>query len=443
MTAAAAPLGWFGIVRLGLVQAAIGAIVAMTTSLLNRVMVVEYALPAMLPAALVGWHYAVQLTRPRWGHGSDRSVRRVPWITGGMAVLALGAVLATGVAGLIAADPWIGIPVAALAFAMIGLGVGAAGTTLLALLASLVAPERRAGAASLTWIMMVAGIVAATATASSLLEPFSPQRLMTVAGGVVLVAFAIACIAVRGLDRTTAADAPPAPVSAQASFGAALAAIWDDRAARRLTVFIFVSMLAYSTQDMILEPFAGLVFGFTPAQSTGLASVQHMGVLIGMVLVGTFGNRFGAARDRDLRGWIIAGCLGSAVALAAIALAGAGAVAGVLTPLVFVLGFANGVFAVAAIATMMALAGADGGGREGIRMGLWGAAQAIAFGLGGFLGAAGADVGRALLARPADAFALVFAVEAGLFLLSTVLAARLSGTRPATSWHPAIRGAVA
>ncbi len=31
--------------------------------------------PAMLPAALVGWHYAVQLTRPRWGHGSDRGAR--------------------------------------------------------------------------------------------------------------------------------------------------------------------------------------------------------------------------------------------------------------------------------------------------------------------------------------------------------------------------------
>ena len=46
-------LGWLGIVRLGLVQSAIGAIVMLTTSLLNRVMVVEYALPAALPAGLV------------------------------------------------------------------------------------------------------------------------------------------------------------------------------------------------------------------------------------------------------------------------------------------------------------------------------------------------------------------------------------------------------
>ena len=36
-----APLNWFGIARLGLVQAALGGIVALTTSTLNRIMVVE------------------------------------------------------------------------------------------------------------------------------------------------------------------------------------------------------------------------------------------------------------------------------------------------------------------------------------------------------------------------------------------------------------------
>ena len=60
-------LGWFGIVRLGAVQAAIGAMVMLATSLLNRVMVVEYGIAAAIPAGLVAWHYAVQLSRPLWG----------------------------------------------------------------------------------------------------------------------------------------------------------------------------------------------------------------------------------------------------------------------------------------------------------------------------------------------------------------------------------------
>ena len=52
------PLGWTGIVRLGLVQSALGAIVAFATTTLNRVMVVEYAMPAILPAGFIAWHYA-------------------------------------------------------------------------------------------------------------------------------------------------------------------------------------------------------------------------------------------------------------------------------------------------------------------------------------------------------------------------------------------------
>ena len=81
------PLGWFGIVRLGLVQMALGAVVVLTTSTLNRVMVIELALPALVPGLLVAFHYAVQITRPRMGFGSDRSGRCTPWILGGMAVL--------------------------------------------------------------------------------------------------------------------------------------------------------------------------------------------------------------------------------------------------------------------------------------------------------------------------------------------------------------------
>ena len=49
-------LGWLGIARLGLVQASLGSIVVLTTSTLNRVMVVELALPAIIPGALVALH---------------------------------------------------------------------------------------------------------------------------------------------------------------------------------------------------------------------------------------------------------------------------------------------------------------------------------------------------------------------------------------------------
>jgi MFS transporter, BCD family, chlorophyll transporter len=135
----AATLGWCGIVRLGLVQAMLGAVVVLTTSTLNRVMVVELALPALLPGLLVALHYAVQMTRPRMGYGSDRGQRRTPWILGGMAVLAAGGLGAALAVAWMGSDRWAGMALAVLSFALVGLGVSAAGTSLLVLLAKRVA----------------------------------------------------------------------------------------------------------------------------------------------------------------------------------------------------------------------------------------------------------------------------------------------------------------
>ena len=48
-------------------------------------------------------------------------------------------------------------------------------------------------------------------------------------------------------------------------------------------------------------------------------------------------------------------------------------------------------------------------------MGLWGAAQAIAAGFGGFLGAAAVDAMRASSPSPPTAYGAVFLAEAALF----------------------------
>ena len=406
-------MSWFSIVRLGGVQAAIGAMVMLCTSLLNRVMVVEYAMAASIPAGLVAWHYAVQLSRPVWGHGSDRGQRRTPWIIGGMAVLASGAMLA------VYATVSQSIVLAVLAFTLIGAGVGAAGTSLLAVLATQTRPDQRAAAAAITWIMMISGIVVTAGVAGQMLKPFSVERLIMVVCGVAVAAFVVAVISVWGVERPRNAE----PVRTPLDFRAAVTEMLADREARVFTIFVFVSMLAYSMQDMILEPFAGLMFAMSPGESTSLSGVQHMGVLAGMMLVGVGGRAF--AKDASgLRSWTVAGCIGSAVALVGLTLAANAAPHWPIAANVALLGFCNGVFAVSAIGAMMALAGAGGEDREGVRMGVWGASQAIAFGLGGLIGAVGVDVGRAMMGADTPAFALIFGIEAGMFLLAALVALR-------------------
>lgn len=416
-------IGWFSIVRLGAVQAAIGAIVMLATSLLNRVMVIEYGVAAAIPAALVAWHYAVQLSRPLWGHQSDHSRARTPWIIGGLGVLALGMLLAVDMTIMMGDGAMLPLLGCIAAFSLIGVGVGMSGTALLALLASRVAPARKPAAAAITWTMMIAGIVVAAGLSGAFLDPFSAARLAIVVSLVVLGAFCLAVLALHGFERRTIALTPSfgdAPVGQ--SFPDALRAIWADAQARRFTWFVFVSMVAYSMQDLILEPFAGLVFEFTPGQSTQLAGVHHGGILLGMLATGAGGTLYARAFGQNAKLWIVLGCFGSAVMLGGLSLAAHIGPDWPLTANIFGLGITNGVFAVAAVGAMLGLASDGHGGSEGARMGVWGAAQAIAFGTGGLTGAMIVD----LLRRSADgdnaAFATVFVIEAGMFIFAALVA---------------------
>jgi len=417
-------LSWLSIIRLGLVQTALGAIIIMTTSTLNRVMVVELALPATLPGLLVAIHHGVQMLRPRLGYGSDMGARRTPWIIGGMAVLATGGVVAASAVALMGSAFWPGVALAALGFFLVGLGVGAAGTSLLALLASMVEPQRRAPAATILWVMMIAGFAVTAGVAGKLLDPFSPLRLVAVTAGVSALAFVLAAVALRGVENSVAMT-PRAESGEKPAFSAVLREVWADPVARRFTVFVFVSMLAYSAADLILEPFAGEVFGKTIGQSTSLAGMQNGGTLLGMIVMAVFGSGVAGRHLASLRGWMVGGCVASAAALVALAIAPR-LEAAPLPALYVALGLANGAFAAAAIASMMQLAGHQ---RTGTRMGLWGAAQAIAFALGGFAGTVLADLARLALGDAASAYGTVFVVEAALFLASALLAARLAVTR--------------
>ena len=422
--------GWLQIFRVGVVQAALGAMVVLTTSTLNRVMVVELALPALLPGFLVALHYLMQVARPRMGFGSDAGGRRTPWIVGGMAMLATGGVLASVATAWMASNRTAGTALAVFAFCLIGLGVSASGTSLLVMLAKRVPEGRRAAAATIVWMMMIFGFAVTSGLAGKMLDPYSPLRLVVVTACVCAVAFMMAMAGIYRLEGAVLVRAAKqTSETAQPAFRQALAQVWAEPAARQFTIFVFLSMLAYSAQDLILEPFAGTVFGFTPGASTSLSGVQHGGVLAGMILValaGVLGARWSHTpvlrHVGSLRGWTVGGCIASAAALAGLSAAGFVGPGWPPKETVFALGVANGAFSIGAISSMMRLASQGRNAREGVRMGLWGAAQAIAFGLGGLMGTAASDMARWLIASPGVAYASVFGLEAGLFVLSAVLA---------------------
>jgi BCD family chlorophyll transporter-like MFS transporter len=414
-------IGWPGIVRLGLVQAALGAIVVLCTSTMNRVMQVELALPAILPGTLVAWHYALQVLRPRLGYGSDVGGRRTPWIVGGMALLAGGGVLAALATAWMGSSLAGGIALAVLAYTLIGIGVGAAGTSLLVLLAKRVDEPRRPAAASVVWLMMILGIALTAGIGGKLLMPFSGLRLVEVTAAVAALALAMSALAVWGMEDDAA---PAAPAAAPPPFRVAFGQVWGEPQVRHFAILVFVSMLAYSAQELIIEPFAGAVFHLPPGQSTQLVGVQHQGVLTGMLLLALAGAASARWRIGSLRSWMALGCFASSAGLLAMASAGSVGPDWPLATSFFLLGMANGFFCAAAIGSMMQLAGRGREAREGVRMGLWGASQALAFGLGSLAGSSAVDLARALLGSPVAAYAAVFAGQAVLFLLAGVLSLR-------------------
>jgi BCD family chlorophyll transporter-like MFS transporter len=454
---------WLDIARVGVVQACMGAVVVTVTTTLNRVMVIELALPALLPGFLVSLHYLIQMIRPRLGYGADQAKRFTPWILGGMTILALGGVLAALATVWMASHLALGVVSALLGFGLIGMGVSACGTPLLVLLSKSVANHQRATAATAVWIMMIFGFALTSIVSGKFLDPFSFDRLLSVSVGVSILALCLSSFSMWGLEErllkqggyslkgVDTAHADQASLSKESdheaslestakansnNFKTSLRLLWRDDQARLFTYFVFTSMLAYSAQDLILEPFAGVVYHFTPGQTTQLSGTLHASVLMGMLLLAFIGSAWVRGRLGKISTWMMTGCILSALGM--LALCWSGFIASdahliPLSPLLFVLGLGNGLFSIAAISTMMRLSTQTQHSPEddphavkpGLKMGLWGAAQAVAFGLGGLLGTAASDLALRVMTSAAGAYAMVFALEASVFLTAAFIAWRV------------------
>ncbi|WP_224816629.1 BCD family MFS transporter [Hasllibacter sp. MH4015] len=403
-------LGWGGIARLCLANMAIGGLAALPVNLFNRLMTVDLSWPAILPGLLVALHYGVQLTRPYWGHRSDAKGGRTPFIVGGTICVGLGLILtAYGIAylaGTAALVVWI------IAYALIGLGIGAAGTSFLALLATASDDHRKPAAATFAWLTLIFGAIAASIGTGFALEPYSHDRLMAVVPVVALIATLLSLIATWGVE----ARLGTVPAPAEPNLRRALVATWADPAARAFTGFVFLSILAFYLSELVLEPFAGHIHGLPPEDSTKLGGAKDGAALLGMLAAGALST----FRIGSLRVWAVIGCVMSAVGLIGL---GSGLP---LIPFTVVLGLGNGLFVVGAIGSMMRLAAAEKGA-AGTRMGVFGAAQAIAAGLAGLIATGILDLAR--LALPIEAaYGTVFGLEAILFLTAALVAGRLLHT---------------
>ena len=429
-------MNWFSILRLGLVQLCIGSSVVIPLSTLNRLMKVELALPATIAGFLIALHYAVQLTRVNWGYLSDKTQNRSQWIIFGMLILGIGGVLASVSIPLIESNFAYGIMLALFSYTLIGFGVGAAGTPLLALLASYSSKSQKGFAASITFLMMILGLAITGITAGIILDPYSHQKLMKITASLAIITNILSYLSLKNLEKSLLNNADariPNSIRYDVPFLTGIKKIWMEREARLFTIFIFISMGAFSMQDPILEPFAGEVFGFAVGESTKLDGFHKVGTLIGIILIILCLSKFRIGfrsfsifkneRLGSEKLWLITGCLFSALSLFIISLLGLTyRDPGILNSVVFFFGISNGVFTAGILGTMLHLASrGSGDNNTGTRMGIWGAAQAYATMIAVFFSTVLVDILGLMMNSLPSVYGIVFLTAASFFIAAAFL----------------------
>ena len=446
--AASAELPLSRLLRLSLFQVSVGMALVLLCGTLNRVMIIELAVPSWLVAALVALPLLFAPFRALIGFRSDhhRSFlgwRRVPYIWfgtllqfGGLAIMPFALIVLSGDSN---GPLWAGYAASALAFLMLGAGLHTTQTAGLALATDLAPKESRPRVVAFLYVMLLLGMVAASLVFGWLLENFSQVRLIQLIQGAAVLTMVLNCVALWKQEardpRRTDPQQPPA------SFRAAWRKFRAGGRSSRVLVAVGLGTAAFSMQDILLEPYGGEVLNLGVGATTLLTALLAGGTLCAFALSASLLSR--GVDPYRLAGF---GAVIGIFAFAAVILAAPLDSAGLFRAGTAMIGFGAGMFGVGTLTGAMALAE---DGNSGLALGAWGAVQASAMGLGIAAGGAIRDAVSGLadasllgpaLTGPAVGYGVVYHLEI-LLLFATLIAigplvhvARTAPTQPSQSF---------
>ena len=410
------------LLRLSLFQVSVGLAMVLLVGTLNRVMIVELHVPASLVAVIVALPLLFAPLRALIGFRSDhhRSAigwRRVPYIWmgtlmqfGGFAIMPF-ALLVLGRQGHAADAPaWIGHLGAAVAFLLVGAGVHTTQTVGLALATDLAPRETQPKVVGLMYVSLLLGMIGSAFTFGTMLETYSPGRLVRVIQGAALLTLVLNVIALwkqeaRQRGRAAAPAEDESFIAAWRHFRS------GDGALRRLAV-LGLGTMAFQMEDVLLEPFGGEVLRLSVGSTTSLTATLAAGSLIGFAWASRVLAR-GADPARMAAGGALVGIPGFCAVI--------GSASVLSSPLfmlgTFLIGLGAGLFSHGTLTASMRNATPE---QTGLALGAWGAVQATAAGLAMAVG----GVLRDLVASVSDSqngYAVVYGLEIAL-LLGTLVA---------------------
>lgn len=268
------------ILRLSLFQVSVGMVTVLLTGTLNRVLIVELNVPAVLVATMVALPFLFAPFRALIGHRSDThrshlGWRRGPYIWfgtlmqfGGLAIMPF-ALLISGGQGVGAV--WIGHVAAMVAFLLTGAGIHTTQTAGLALANDLAPEHARPRVVALLYVMLLVGMLISGILMGLILMDFQAVKLVGVVQGAALVAVVLNMTA---LWKQEAQDlALTAPSQPRPPFRDSWAQFIAGGRSGRLLVATGLGAAAFSMQDVLLEPYGGQILGLSVGQTTGLTAL--------------------------------------------------------------------------------------------------------------------------------------------------------------------------
>ncbi len=409
------------LMRLALFQMSVGMALVLLIGTLNRVMIVELKVPASLVAVMVAMPLIFAPFRALIGYRSDKHVsaigwRRVPYIWmgsmiqfGGLAVMPFALLVLAGAGQSASAPAWVGQLAAGLAFLLVGAGLHTTQTVGLALATDLAPVEDQPKVVGLMYVMLLAGMVFSALLFGYLLRDFSPGALIEVIQGAAVVTLLLNGIAVWkqetiGAPRATA-------VQADQDFAQAWSRFTKGEHAKRRLIAVGLGTMAFSMEDVLLEPFGGEILHLTVGVTTALTATLALGGLAGFAWASrVLSQGFDPFR---MAMW------GTFVGIPAFLLVIGSALTGATWMFVFgtlLIGFGAGIFGHGTLTATMNLAPKD---QAGLALGAWGAVQATAAGVA----VAWGGIMRDLVAHVTDSatgYLSVYVLEAVLLLITMV-----------------------
>ncbi len=416
------------LLRLSLFQVSVGMALALLIGTLNRVMIVELHVPAWLVGAMVSAPLVFAPFRALVGFKSDTHKsflgwRRVPYIWfgsmlqfGGLAIMPFALILLSGDS---LQPPIVGQVGAALAFLLVGAGLHTTQTVGLALATDLAPVESQPRVVALMCSMLLVGMAVSAVIYGLLLRDFSQLRLIQVIQGSAIVTMALNIAALWKQEaRDPARTAHDLPT---ASFRESWETFSHRSHAKRRLVALGLGTVAFSMQDILLEPFGGEVLGLPVASTTALTAALAFGGLAGFVIAAR-----ALVRGVDPYRMAAYGAVVGIAAFSGVILSAPMQSAALFAVSVALIGVGSGLFGHCTLTAAMSMAPRT---QIGLALGVWGAVQATAAGgaiaISGLLRdgiaslAASGALGTALVG-PATGYTVVYHLELGLLFATLV-----------------------